>query len=511
MIRSIQKIITFFVLISIVSSGLYFSTPQKAEAQVVPVFDKVQSAIAESNKLSNWSDFGQKLLEWAMDLATSFLRRALLSYIQDAVVSAIQGDGIPKFVVNWGDLYEEATAGIQDAFIKQIGLSDFCSPFSIEMQKILVKISLPNYTPETFKRGNYCTLKDIIGNSVNAFEDFREDFSKGSFIAFESATLPQNNFGLQIIRNQEELMEWEGRVKFDTWTETAIAGQGFRDTKECPDGPETCRSKTAAKTTGDLLSKSAGSDIDFILSSERLTEVLTSAVTLLVSTIIQEGLTTVGGLFNQADLDRSFADVKTINDRSFSAFQSSTSDGIDQALTSRGELNDMLTDDIIQMEDYRDYLDDALDEIDSDLAAKGAAGATQCGQAVFFAVLNQVNITNLKNSLTTELNKANSTLTTLYNQRFVNDQAISNISSVKAQINSLQNNTDGQSRLSQIRAQITADIDIGRIESDRLVADVNLNANREMINDKLNRSASGGDPGGFNTQMGKFRNCNSFS
>lgn len=516
-----SKLIAPVLLVATLASGLYFTAPRKAEAAslVVPVFDKINTSVAKSNSVSNWKDFGQNLLEWAMDLATSFLRRTLLNWIQDAIISAVQGNGVPKLVVNWGDLFEEATAGVQDAFIRQLGLQEFCSPFSIELEKILIDISLPIYTPETFKRGNYCTLQNIIGNTKQAFEDFKDDFRQGGFIAFQEAISPQNDFLPSILRNQNELLSREAFASYTTFTEVGIAGQGFKDTKVCDKNGENCRSKTVGKTTGDLLSKSAGSDIDFILSAERLTEVLTSIATLLVSTIIQEGLTEVAGIFDPADRERAIAEVNQINNDSFDSYKNQAIASINEAVSGRTEVNQFVSNNIAQLQAYVTRLTGYLNEVNTKLAAN--PGANQCNRSIsnnntdiddfgrgFFD--SQVNITELKSNLQSEIDWANGQISSLQSQFDQNTAAVSDLNIRKSEIQGLSNNTSGQLALSRVRDEILPLVEPGSIAVEGFTAETSFEDNELHINDQLNKDASGSSTDGFNIVMPKLRVCNNF-
>jgi len=270
-----KKSILTNIFLSILAFGLVFP-PQKTNAQFVPVIDSIVGANTAAIAGSVGTELSQTLLEYAEKFLLESLKKQILDLFVSEIITWIQGGGTPNFVQDWTQLGFDATNQVVGAFVDELGAGFLCEP---------LKLALPQLHLSGFSatRPQYaCTLDKIVGN----FENFYNDFQTGGWIAYQANWEPQNNlFGLFLFTSAES--QNRGSIAAQSRLNEAVSGGGFlgiRDTLG--------KIVTPGKTAGELVGKAVGSDLDYILSANDLSQYTSAIVDAAVSRLISE----TGGL-----------------------------------------------------------------------------------------------------------------------------------------------------------------------------------------------------------------------
>ena len=507
--NTLKKVIVFITIASVVGGSFGAGT---AKAQLVPVIDsaviaslEANNGIAAENAAVNNGDLVQTLFEWAQEIAVSLLKKFLIEKIQDLILSAVQGGGNPQFVTSWGDLFEDISGQVQNEFIKELGLESLCEPFRVPLNKIVVDIGYPQ-----IKGGNYCTLQTIIGNTKQAFDKFQRDFESGGFIAFKESLSPNSNFMVTIMRNQNELLKRQSKEQYLAERELEANG-GFFDLKDCPGGSGTCLSVTPGSVIKDLASKAAGSNIDFIIQSEKVQGVLTNALTILISDILTKGITKLSGVFDPSKGSEIKQNAIDVDDQNFISYKNNVLGQIDSVVADRNKIKIAVAKDITEIQSYILKLGDYETRIKNKLTAAGKPAAVRCditnnvGAFRFTVDGSRVDVAALRTDVANELNSAGADLARIQAQEAKNQSEITFLAVKKSEIQGYSNNESGRLALAKTRDQIAASVNVAGTIFERIQAEQDQAARKEKNSKTLNA-----DPDGIATRVTKFGSCTDF-
>lgn len=237
--------------------------------------------------------------EYVLDLIGRIIGRILLSLLNNSIVGKILGAGRfggPAFIQDWRNFLQGGQyrgEGIFRAMVGNITLGSGATACPYFRQSLTtafnVKGLVPNFDPDKyrldslqpFKLSNKCTLP----NNFNA-ANFRNDFTRGGWSTWDKLIQPQNNF-YGVYGNS--LAELEKQRGFEQGVDLheGTAGSGFTGKRaDCEGaGPNTtfqCVILGKVITPGQLFSDSTAatinSELDWLISSDELEEVLISVV-----------------------------------------------------------------------------------------------------------------------------------------------------------------------------------------------------------------------------------------
>lgn len=372
-----KKLLILFLIVSILVPGL--ATPKKANA----LFGALDVVTDPGNTITNiggWiQEWGRWLLNQALDVLLATLKKRLLDRMVDQTVQWIQGGGSPRFVTDPGGYLQDAADAAVGDTIQQSGLSNLCSS-SLRTQ---IRVDLEQ---TTFQNDVSCTLSEVIEN----VESFDEDFRNGTWIAYNEVLKPQNNrFGVTLLAkneaakqessneqqaqqevesgdgflSQKRCMQWQekiGESSNSTDPQTIMEGDSGFDHIETPDGVrftgKTNRPQgsnwycvesetvTPGSTIGDSVSKSVGSDIDFLVNADDLSTYVTAIADALINRLTKEAVSGLAGVFQSSE----------------------GSDPRGSTTTDCSSLGGAAAD---ACEEYQDELDDAQDQADDSIGA----------------------------------------------------------------------------------------------------------------------------------------------
>ena len=276
-----KNIVLATLIIGILAGGFWQPlSPKVAQAQVgaVPTVNTL-----DFPRLAEWS------LSEALNVALHALKKRILDMMVDQVINWINGGGKPQFVSDWQGLVEDAANQAAGDFVKELGAGFLCRPFSLKLQIALLPV-------RKFNQRADCTLDDIVRN----IDNFYNDFLTGGWIGYSRAWEPQNNFlGIYLMSADERITRMSDAA--NAAVNEAISGGGFLSTKKCQkdaqgrDIPSTCVVTTPGKTIGDTLSKAVGSDIDFIVNANELSEYIGAIADAAINRMVVSGVNGILG------------------------------------------------------------------------------------------------------------------------------------------------------------------------------------------------------------------------
>jgi len=280
-----RKIFAIFMSMSIISSlcaPFVFSLNVREVRAAVPTFETNPAVTGQL--LVEEGQLAQTLLEYAEEFILETLKKRLLDMMVDQIIQWIQGGGEPKFVTDWKGFLEDASNAAVGDFAQEIGLGFLCDPFHFQIQIGLLPV--PRFSDQVT-----CTLDEIVGN----IENFYTDFSNGGWIAYTASLEPQNNYFGAMLMSNIELEERKASAQLAQQNE-ALAGGGFLSTKKCDAFGQNCVITTPGNVIGDLTAKAIGTDIDYILSAEQLSDYVAAIANAAINRLIIEGVEGIQGL-----------------------------------------------------------------------------------------------------------------------------------------------------------------------------------------------------------------------
>ncbi len=166
------------------------------------------------------------ITDFALKVALARLKKELLDRIADQTLEWINNDfqGTPRFITNFGDVFDESINSAAGEVARDIGLGKLCD----EKLSLKLQLNLKSPTTKRFTKEASCTLDKIVGN-INAFGD---DFRNGGWVGYTETLSPNNNrFGLEILALDQYVITQDKNEKEAT-TKT-LANAGFKGEEVC--------------------------------------------------------------------------------------------------------------------------------------------------------------------------------------------------------------------------------------------------------------------------------------
>lgn len=251
--KLIIKILLFVVIVN--ASGFYFvfDKPKSAYATGIPVFDLPVGF----NTFKEVYAGVQKAIKETLILA---MKKLLFERATQAIIAKIQGKTggvVPDFKQALKNV-ENESFGI---LAKNLGLQRLCSPFSYH-----IRVSLLPTT--NFNTAQGCTLDQITNNVTGGIDGFLDDFKNGSWLAYNTAWEPNNNYYGAMISQGNKLFADIKNAKEGAKTELNTS-QGFLSVKKCTTdsaGVKKCDTVTPGGYVAEAITKTTyGAKVDSLL------------------------------------------------------------------------------------------------------------------------------------------------------------------------------------------------------------------------------------------------------
>lgn len=282
------RIIASALFISIAISFVTVPFTAKKAYAVVPVTDVGNAPTHALNFTENLLSYIEDIFEWAQSFILEALKRRLLNMMNDMVLKAVQGGGTPAFITNWSLFSSNVVNIANNSFFNEVKNTNYCSNFSTQL-KLLFKGTAGGVSGtgndilnSTFQKASGCTLDQTLRNQgVNNIQDFYTGF-QGGFRGYLAARQPQNTFMGSLItgmdKNLVQASEFAGSLG-----EEVKSNGGFLSTRR--GGKIT----TPGSLTKDLVSKTLGSDIDYLVNAQQLAAFVGALVNTVASRLISSG------------------------------------------------------------------------------------------------------------------------------------------------------------------------------------------------------------------------------
>jgi hypothetical protein len=191
---------------------------KKQDEKSAEVQEKIKTASVENCLLA--------IKDFALKVALARLKKQLLDRIADQTLEWINNDfrGQPRFITNFGDVFDDSYQAAVGDVARDIGLGKLCD----EKLSLKLQLNLQAPTQKKFTQEASCTLDKIVGN-INSFKD---DFRNGGWIGYTESLSPSNNrFGLELLAMDQmySLQQKNERVA----AQEASTGSGFNGEKVC--------------------------------------------------------------------------------------------------------------------------------------------------------------------------------------------------------------------------------------------------------------------------------------
>ncbi len=248
------KLISAFLIISMIAPTVLLSVPKKANAFGFIVYDPTNTAVATKNSIGNWISKAFNAItskattisalkdtkEWAAWLLTTTLRtvaKAVLARMTQATINWINSDfhGSPLFIENPESFFRDIAKSELRRLVDAIGYDTFRFPFG--KQTALNVIS--SYKRQLADNAAY-TLSNVI-NDPDLLRQYRNDFNYGGWNGFLINTqYPQNNYlGFNMIIEQNLASRLQGTLVAPAQKIQNLLqqGMGFLSPQTCPSNP----------------------------------------------------------------------------------------------------------------------------------------------------------------------------------------------------------------------------------------------------------------------------------
>jgi len=253
--NKMAKLISTFLIVSILSPAILFSAPKQAMAQPgataafsVPVADIPQetagwlsqalhvitSGSTVTNTTLHIKDFAQFLLQQIL----MRVAKATLARITQATINWINSDfhGSPLFLENPESFFRDIAKSEVRNLVDMIGYDSFRFPFGRQTALNVIN----SYKSQLYINAQY-TLSKVI-NDPRLLVRYRNDFNYGGWNGFLINTqYPQNNYlGFQGIIQQNLASRLEGTLQAPAQKVQNLLqqGMGFLSPQTCPSNPK---------------------------------------------------------------------------------------------------------------------------------------------------------------------------------------------------------------------------------------------------------------------------------
>ncbi|MFA5870516.1 MAG: hypothetical protein WC842_01335 [Candidatus Paceibacterota bacterium] len=195
--------------------------------EVVMVADRKNAEkVQEKIKTASVENCLLAIKDFALKVALARLKKQLLDRIADQTLEWINNDfrGQPRFITNFGDVFDDSYQAAVGDVARDIGLGKLCD----EKLSLKLQLNLRAPTQKKFTQDASCTLDKIVGN-INSFKD---DFRNGGWIGYTESLSPSNNrFGLELLAMDQMYSLQQKNEKVAA--QEASTGSGFNGEKVC--------------------------------------------------------------------------------------------------------------------------------------------------------------------------------------------------------------------------------------------------------------------------------------
>ncbi len=307
-----KKILVAVLGIAIISASFPGVFLRRASAIVTPpliVLDPTVTATLAATQAANLAALHVGWLEevlyhiqkawefiqkYVLDALLASLKKRLLDEITNETIQWIQNGKTPVFTQNFGDVFRTAADQAAGDVLQNLGEGQLCTGLPQKLYNLQLT------QPQPLRQSVSCTLSQVVGN----IEAFKQNFSQGGWVGYQDLLMPQNNqYGIMILTQQALQNELSQK------TQSAVllqqVNQGF-NIKQCttwrlyekatnqpvPNSDENVTDQppsadpaleyrcveekvtTPGRTVADSVSKALGSNIDFIVNTNDLSNAL---------------------------------------------------------------------------------------------------------------------------------------------------------------------------------------------------------------------------------------------
>lgn len=285
-------IIKKILILPIIVFALFFSPnlpTANAQGVAVPtntMFDipNVAQSIAQAITRQA-ADMAMEVARISIDSAAYMAGQMLLDQVTDGIITWVKGgfNGSPSFAVDPTKLFldlADAISGGMASQIQGIATCDFTANFNLDLAN-MVDLSTRKNAGNKFANQIKCPFTETI--NINA-TDFYNDFSRGGWMAFETALSDSgNSFGVKVLTSKEHSARQEEARRTQEMRSSWSGGfTDMIDTEDCPSMPAEvaggladmppeavrvyqqayCKTTTPGKIVGDRLGQAVGVDME---------------------------------------------------------------------------------------------------------------------------------------------------------------------------------------------------------------------------------------------------------
>lgn len=486
MLNRFKKILISGVGVTILSSSIQIVPVAHAFVPVAEGGEALQALMLISNNTTQKNI--QDLKKWAETFVRSTLRKRILDVLVDQIIQYIQGGGKPKFVTDWRGFLEDAGQQAAGDFAKSLKLGFLCEPFQLQIQLGLLPVP-------TFSERASCTLDKIVGNIQNFYADFRN----GGWLAFTTSWQPNNNPFGSILMALSEQNRKAGNAQKASELE-ALAGAGFLSVKKCKEDANgviiqsTCVVTTPGKVLGDTVSKAVGSDIDFILSAEQLSDYVTAIANAAINRLVSEGAKGLSGVTTKSAPKGGYIPPGTpgtcagLTGAVLQACQNLITDANNSFTTGKSVALDQIDGTLLPRQDAQLFLQASISATQQYLANLNSLKSffNGLGQSTCPAIPGQfqlLQVSQVLQSISNEQSLATTTLNNLQNDFSENQAIIDPIQAAKNQIQGL--NAGDWTGLTTILVNITGNLNSLEATNFKSAAEAQKDEINQNISQKL--------------------------
>ena len=173
------------------------------------------------------SIFAQTLISYAENIALQIAKNIIISIMQKTVLTWVRGNGVPRFVQQWGTTLVNAYT---NAAVNALNSQFACvNPAYKAQLQILLKIPTP-----TSGVGGVCASQFSSALTGANLKNFYNNFSSGGFVSYMAVFQPSGNLFGSAIDAQDAAMN-AGLDSYASVQTKSIANQGWNGSETCGD------------------------------------------------------------------------------------------------------------------------------------------------------------------------------------------------------------------------------------------------------------------------------------
>jgi hypothetical protein len=185
------------------------------------------------------ANLAQMILDYARDIILQTLKNVIIAEMQQHVMKWVQGNGVPRFIQDWGatliNAYEQTALNSIDSQFKCVNNAPFAEQIQITLKAL--------YKPPS-AGSNVCAVQ-FNSQLANNLTKFYDNFSNGGWLTFGSTLEPDNNYyGSLFFQAQAVGLSAENAKR--AAEAKAVANQGFTGSGVCSGGEKPDRNGQCA-------------------------------------------------------------------------------------------------------------------------------------------------------------------------------------------------------------------------------------------------------------------------